>query len=88
MPWLKLFSSHLTRRQRRVYGAVLIFYIIALFAMVPPLYSPFNRIEPLLLGMPMSLFYLAAVVVSSFLVLLSLFRWESRQKSDPPEEDG
>lgn len=87
MPRPKLFSSHLTRIQRRVYGAVFIFYVFAFFAMVPPLYSPFNRIKPLVLGMPMSLFYLAAVIVSSFLVLLTLFLWESRQNGPPPEED-
>jgi hypothetical protein len=87
MPRPKLFSSHLTRRQRRVYGTVFLFYVFAFFAMVPPIYSSFNRIKPLVLGMPMALFYLAAVIMSSFLVLLTLFLWESRQNSDSPEED-
>jgi hypothetical protein len=82
----KLFSSHLTRRQRLVYGAVVAFYVVLFFAMVPPVYSVFNRARPLVLGMPLSLFYLAVIIVSSFAVLLALFVWENRNEGDPPEE--
>jgi len=80
----RLFSSHLTRSQRRVYGAVFVFYLFAFFAMVPPVYSLFNRAAPLVLGMPLSLFYLAALIMGSFGVLLILFLWESRQDDTPP----
>ena len=83
----KLFASHLTRTQRRVYGAVFAFYVLLFFAMVPPLYDLFNRARPLVLGMPLSLFYLAVIISSSFLVLLALFLWESsEQAEDRPEE--
>jgi hypothetical protein len=83
----RLFSSHLTRTQRRVYGAVLVFYLFAFFAMVPPVFSPFNKARPLVLGMPLSLFYLAAFIISSFLVLLAMFLWEGRRDDEPPGGD-
>ncbi len=83
----KLFSSHLTRTQRRVYGVVCVFYLFAFFAMVPPVYSLFNRARPLILGMPLSLFYLAAFIMSSFAVLLGLFLWEGRQEDESSTEE-
>jgi len=95
---LRLFGSHLTAAQRRVYGAVLIFYLLAFAAMVWPVMTLFNRVRPLVLGMPFSLFFIASVVVASFLVQLALFRWEQRQhgseqhgseqqSSEPPEDE-
>lgn len=83
----KLFSSHLTRRQRRVYGAVLGFYVFAFLAMVWPFYGLFNRARPLVLGMPLSLFYLAVLVTASFLVQLALFRWEGRRGADSEDDE-
>lgn len=76
----RLFGSHLSRKERRVYGAVLAFYIFTIFAMTWPVYSAFSRARPLILGMPLSLFYLACFVVASFLVLLALYRWEVRRE--------
>lgn len=84
----KLFSSHLTRRQRRVYGTVLAFYIFAFVAMIWPVYGLFNKARPLVLGMPLSLFYLACMVTASFLVQLALFRWEGRRGGDEDDEGG
>ena len=86
MPRFRFFSSHLTRSQRRVYGAVFAFYIFAFAAMVWPLYGLFNHARPLVLGMPLSLFYLAALVTASFVVQLALFRWEGRRRADEDEE--
>jgi len=87
MRGLRLFGSHLTRTQRRVYGAVLLFYLAAFAAMVWPVMTLFNRVRPLVLGMPFSLFFIASVVVASFLVQLALFRWEQRQQGPEPPED-
>ena len=78
MKRLKLFGSHLTRQERSVYGAVLAFYAFAVLGMTWPVYSLFSRARPLILGMPLSLFYLACFVVASFFVLLALYRWEVR----------
>ena len=87
MPRPGLFGSHLTRAQRRVYGAVLLFYLLAFGVMVWPLMTLFNHVRPLVLGMPFSLFFIASVVVSSFLVQFALFRWEQRQPDPEPPED-
>lgn len=80
MDWRpRLFSSTLTRTQRRVYGAVLAWFVAALALMTWPATVPFARIAPRMLGMPFALFWLAALLVTSFLVALALFRWESRE---------
>ena len=84
----RLFGSHLNAAQRRVYGAVLVFYLFAFAAMVWPVMTLFNHVRPLVLGMPFSLFFVAVVVVASFLVQFALFRWEQRQgEAEPPEGD-
>lgn len=82
MKRLKLFGSHLSRRERRVYGAVAVFYAAAAAAVTWPVYALFSRARPLVLGIPFSLFYLACLVVASFVVLLALYRWESRNGKD------
>lgn len=48
-------------------------------AMIWPVYPYFSRIEPMVLGMPFSLFYLIVVLVVSFLALITLFLWEEHQ---------
>lgn len=83
----KLFGSHLTPSHRRVYGGVLVFYLFAFAAMVWPLMKLFNHARPLILGMPASLFYVACLVMSSFLVQLALYLWEQKHGPGPPEDD-
>ena len=85
MKRIKIFGSHLSRRQRRVYGSVIAFYVVAILATTWPVYAVFSRARPIVLGMPFSLFYIACFVVASFLTLYALFRWEERQ--DGEEED-
>lgn len=82
---LRFFASRLTRSERRVYAAVVAFYAMAAVAMTWPVYAVFGRARPLVLGMPLSLFYLACFVVASFLVLLALYRWEARRGKDEEE---
>jgi hypothetical protein len=43
-----------------------------------PVYSWFSGIYPMILGMPMSLFYLVIVIATVFCVMLGLFLWEDR----------
>jgi TRAP-type C4-dicarboxylate transport system permease small subunit len=76
---IRIFGSHLSRAERRVYGAVIVFYALALLAVGWPVYSWFNHARPLVLGMPFGLFYLAGVVIASFAVQLALLRWEIRR---------
>lgn len=81
----RFFGSHLTRQERRVYGAVVAFYVLSAFGTTWPVYTLFSHARPLILGMPLSLFYLACFVVASFLVLLALFRWEGKRGGSEDE---
>jgi TRAP-type C4-dicarboxylate transport system permease small subunit len=85
---LRLLPKTLEPGVRRIYRGVLIFFAIIFLAMVWPVVSFFSRVEPLILGLPFFLFYLAILLVGSFLVLLWLFLWEGRTGSsaDPVED--
>jgi hypothetical protein len=55
-----------------------LFFLIAFAALMWPIYPIFSHARPLILGMPAALFYVAAWLVASFLVLLTLFLLEER----------
>lgn len=57
---------------------VAVFCLAALLALVWPIYSWFGGIEPVVLGIPFSLFYLVLVIAAVFVVMLGLFLWEDR----------
>ena len=83
----RIFSSRLSPGERRVYRAVLMFFTAVFIAMIWPVVTLFSRAEPLIVGLPFFLAYLAALLLASFLVLLALFRWENRTgRSSDPEE--
>lgn len=81
----RLFPSHFDRVQRRVYGAVLTFYLAATAGLVWPVYAFFGGIRPRVLGLPFSLVYVVLWVVASFAVLLGLFLWERRRERESRE---
>lgn len=85
---LRLFSSKLTAAQRRLYRSVLVFFLVVFLAMIWPVVTLFSHARPLVLGLPFFLFYLASLLLGSFLVLLSLYLWEIRSgtSSDPGED--
>ena len=58
---------------------VAVFCIIAFLATMWPLYLPFSRVRPLILGIPASLAYLIGLVAVSFFSLLALYSWERRR---------
>ena len=62
-----------------VYKIVASFFVLVLGAMMWPIYPFFSRIHPMIFGMPFSLFYLIILITVSFLVLLGLYLWESRE---------
>ena len=87
----RFFPSDLSDRERRIYGALTVFFFLVLLALTWPVYTLFSGIRPLVLGMPFSLFYIVVVLVVSFLVLLGLYLWEDRRghlDDDPPGGDG
>ena len=57
---------------------VAIFCIAAFLSVLWPVYSWFADIEPVVLGIPFSLFYLVLVIAVTFFVMLALFLWEDR----------
>jgi hypothetical protein len=80
-PWPRLLPSDLEPGERRVYRAALVFFLVVLAAVVWPVYALFADIRPLVLGMPLSLAWVVAWVVISFLGLLAIFLWESRGRN-------
>ncbi len=84
---IRLFSQRLEPRLRRLYRAILLFYVLITLALIWPVATIFSRVRPLVLAMPFSLFYIAFLIVTSFCVLLALFIWEGRAgiSCDPPE---
>jgi TRAP-type C4-dicarboxylate transport system permease small subunit len=84
----RLFSSRLTPTRRRLYRGVVVFFLVVLLAMIWPVATLFSHARPLVLGLPFYLFYLAVLLVGSFLVLLALYVWENRtgSSSDPGED--
>jgi hypothetical protein len=60
-------------------GAALFFVLFAL-AVTWPGMLPFNRIHPMVLGLPFSMFWIALWVFMSFLVLLIVDRVEGRHR--------
>lgn len=75
----RFFSSDLSARERRIYGALTLFFVLVLLALTWPVYTLFSGIRPLVLGMPFSLVYIVVVLVVSFLALLGLYLWEDRR---------
>jgi len=75
----RFLSRALTPRQRRVYLAAALWFALVAIGSTWPGFLPFNRIRPLVLGMPLSLFYLGALAVLSFGVGVALLLWELRQ---------
>lgn len=84
----RLFSGALGPRERRVYGAATLWFLVVSLAMSWPVYPLVSRVRPMVLGMPLSLFWLAALLVASFGVAVGLFLWElQRGALDRPDED-
>lgn len=50
---------------------VVAWFVVVFLALIWPLYVPAARVRPLVLGMPFSLFWIAVLLVASFVVLLA-----------------
>ncbi len=68
----KINKEQLARIKKRA----VIFFCLVFLAMIWPIYPIFSRIDPMILGIPFSLFYLIFLLVTSFLVLFGLYRLE------------
>ena len=65
---------------RLVRRGAAIFFICFVLAVTWPGMIPFNRIHPMVLGLPFSMFWIALWVFCSFLVLLLVDRVEGRAR--------
>ena len=63
---------------KRVRRLAALFFVLAFCALIWPVYPRFADARPLILGMPLSLFYVAVWLVICFLALLALFVFEER----------
>jgi len=67
---------------RRVRWAVAVFFLAYVAGVTWPGAVPFNRIRPLVLGLPLSLAWVALWLVLSFGVLVLLDRFETREEDE------
>ena len=59
-----------------------LFFILFVLAVTWPGMMPFNRIDPMILGLPFSMFWIALWVFLSFLVLLGVHQSERRESGE------
>ena len=59
--------------------AVAAFYVLLFAALVWPIYPWFATIEPRVLAMPFSLFYVVVCLLLSFFVLFAYYLWERKR---------
>ena len=82
----RFFSRSLTAGQRRTYRTVTILFVAIFLALVWPVYPFFAGIRPMVLGIPLSLFYVVALVALSFFTVLGLYLWEGHDRN--PTDEG
>ena len=58
------------------------FYVALFVALMWPVYPRFATIEPRVLEMPFSLFYVVVALLLSFFVLFGYYLWERRVEQD------
>lgn len=78
----------LTPGERRVYLGATAVLVVVFCALVWPVYPRFAGIRPLVLGVPLSLAWVVAWLLVSFMTLLALFLWEGNRsdRSDRGED--
>ena len=75
-------------RRNFVAIAVAVFYVLLFAALVWPIYPWFATIEPRVLAMPFSLFYVVVGLLFSFFVLFGYYRWERKRETVDGEPNG
>jgi membrane protein implicated in regulation of membrane protease activity len=78
-PGPRFVPSDLTPRERRIYLGAAAVLAVVFCALVWPVYPLFAGIRPLVLGVPLSLAWVVAWLLVSFVTLLALFLWEGRR---------
>ncbi len=68
--------------------AVAAFYVLLFAALVWPIYPWFATIEPRVLAMPFSLFYVVVCLLLSFFVLFGYYLWERKRETVNGDPNG
>ncbi len=63
-------------RRRSATGAFALFTIAMVAVMVFPIYALGNRVEPFVLGLPFSMFWVIAWIAVVFVGLIAFYRYE------------
>jgi len=72
----QIFRSGTSAESRRVSIIAFIYLLICGLAMIWPIYTIANRVYPIILGMPFSMFWIAFWIVMTFIGLIFLYRYE------------
>ena len=68
--------------------AVAVFYVLLFAALVWPIYPWFATIEPRVLAMPFSLFYVVVCLLLSFFALFAYYVWERKRETAGGDPNG
>lgn len=68
--------------------AIAAFYVLLFAALVWPIYPWFATIEPRVLAMPFSLFYVVVCLLLSFFVLFAYYLWERKRETVDGDPNG
>lgn len=82
----RIFSSRLSKGERRVYGLATVVFVAGFLSLIWPVQLLFSRVEPLVLGLPFSLFFVGSILVLNFGVGLALYFWE-RGRGRPSDDE-
>jgi TRAP-type C4-dicarboxylate transport system permease small subunit len=64
-----------------------IYFVLFTLAVTWPGMTPFNRVEPMILGLPFNMVWMAAWVVGGFVVLLLVDRTTERRHRERGRDD-
>lgn len=77
---VRLFPEGMPRAVRVAYIGHLIYFIAILLGTVWPIYLIGNRVEPYVLGIPFSMFWIVLVLIASLGGLVHLYMFERRRE--------
>lgn len=67
-------------REWKALKAVALLGLLCLLAMVFPIYSVANRVEPFVLGMPFSMFWIVLWIGVEFVGMIAAYLWEYQRR--------
>jgi len=68
----------LSPKRRQIYRFLVGYFFLIFVGMIWPVYPLLSRIRPFVFGLPFSLFYLVVLLAATFVALLAVYMWESR----------